>query len=135
MATSPSNKVTNIFSDFDMDFVPHPQSGDIRLLKDSDSVKRSVRNILFTGKYERPFNPNFGGNLKQLLFEPATPLTAVSIREYIEEALRIYEPRVSIVQLQVNLDQDMLGYNVYLLFAIDNTSQIEVIDVFLERNR
>jgi phage baseplate assembly protein W len=135
MATSPSNKVTNIFSDFDMDFVPHPQSGDIRLLKDSDSVKRSVRNILFTGKYERPFNPNFGGNLKQLLFEPATPLTAVSIREYIEEALRIYEPRVSIVQLQVNLDQDMLGYNVYLLFAIDNTSQIEVIDVFLERIR
>jgi phage baseplate assembly protein W len=135
MATSPSNKVTNIFSDFDMDFVPHPQSGDIRLLKDSDSVKRSVRNILFTGKYERPFNPNFGGNLKQLLFEPATPLTAVSIREYIEEALRVYEPRVSIVQLQVNLDQDMLGYNVYLLFAIDNTSQIEVIDVFLERIR
>jgi phage baseplate assembly protein W len=89
------------FSDFDLDFTPHPLTGDITILKDSAAVKRSVRNILFTGLYERPFNPEFGGNLKQLLFEPATPMTAVSIKTYIQDSLRIYEPRVSIVDYRL----------------------------------
>lgn len=135
MTQTLTDKVTNIFSDLDLDFIPHPVSGDITILKDSSAVKRSVRNILFTGLYERPFNPDFGGNLKQLLFEPATPLTANSIKTYVQDALRIYEPRVSIVDLQVNLDQDMLGYNVYLLFAIDNLSQVDTVQIFLERIR
>ena len=135
MANTTLNKVTNVFSDFDLDFTPHPVSGDISVLKDSAAVKRSVRNILFTGLYERPFNPEFGGNLKQLLFELATPMTAVSIKTYIQDALRIYEPRVSIVDLQVSLDQDLLGYNVYLIFAIDNISQVDTFQIFLERIR
>jgi phage baseplate assembly protein W len=135
MAQTLINKVATTFSDIDLDFVPHPVSGDITLLKDSASVKRSVRNILFTGLYERPFNPDFGGNLKQLLFEPATPMTAVSIKTLIHDALRAYEPRVSIVDLQVSLDQDLLGYNVYLLFAIDNISQVDTVKIFLERIR
>ena len=128
-------KITNTFSDIDLNFVPHPVSGDVVALKDSDAVKRSVRNILLTGEYERPFNPEFGGNLKQLLFEPSTPVTAVTIRTYIQDALRIYEPRVTIVDLQVSLDPDLLGYNVYLLFAIDNISQVDQITLFLERIR
>lgn len=135
MADTLIDKVTNVFSDIDLDFTPHPVSGDIAVLKDSAAVKRAVRNILFTGLYERPFNPEFGGNLKQLLFEPATPMTAISIKTYIQDALRIYEPRVSIVDLQVSLDQDLLGYNVYLLFAVDNISQVDTFQIFLERIR
>jgi phage baseplate assembly protein W len=135
MAQILTDKVTNLFSDIDLDFTPHPVSGDITVLKDSSAVKRAVRNILFTGLYERPFNPDFGGNLKQLLFEPATPMTAVTIKTYIQDALRIYEPRVSIVDLQVSLDQDLLGYNVYLLFAVDNISQVDTVQIFLERIR
>lgn len=135
MAQTLTDKVTNLFSDIDLDFTPHPVSGDVTILKDSAAVKRSVRNILFTGLYERPFNPDFGGNLKQLLFEPATPMTAVSIKTFIQDALKIYEPRISIVELQVSLDQDLLGYNVYLLFAIDNISQVDTVQIFLERIR
>lgn len=135
MAITPTYKSANIFSDLDLDFIPHPVSGDITILKDSTAVKRAVRNVLFTGLYERPFNPEFGGNLKQLLFEPATPLTANSIKTYIQDALRVYEKRVSIVDLQVTLDQDMLGYNVTLLFAIDSISYIDTVQIFLERIR
>jgi len=135
MAITPTYKSENIFSDLDLDFTPHPVSGDITILRDSNAVKRAVRNTLFTGLYERPFNPEFGGNLKQLLFEPASPLTANSIKTYIQDALKIYENRVSIVELRVELDQDLLGYNVTLLFAIDSISYIDTVQIFLERIR
>lgn len=135
MAISENSKVTNIFTDIDLDFIPHPQSGDIRTLKDSDAVKRAIRNLMFTGKYERPFAPNIGANLKQLLFEPITQLTAISIKTYIQDSIKFYEPRATILNLQVNLDEDLLGYNVILTFAIDNTSQVSTVNVFLERLR
>ncbi len=135
MAIAEKSKVTNIFTDIDLDFIPHPQSGDIRTLKDSDAVKRAIRNLMFTGKYERPFAPNIGANLKQLLFEPITQLTAISIKTYIQDSIKFYEPRATILNLQVNLDEDLLGYNVILTFAIDNTSQVSTVNVFLERLR
>lgn len=130
-----TDKIANTFTDIDLDFIPHPVSGDITVLKNSDAVKRSIRNLLFTGLYERPFNPNMGGNLKQLLFEPSTPITAVSLRTYILDTIALYEPRVTVVDLQVSLDSDELGYNVHLVFAIDNISQVDTLNVFLERIR
>jgi len=129
------DKISNTFSDIDLDFVPHPVSGDIAILKNSDAVKRSIRNLLFTGLYERPFNPNMGGNLKQLLFEPSTPITVVALRSYILDTISLYEPRATVVELQVSLDVDELGYNVYLAFAVDNTSEVGVLTTFLERIR
>lgn len=133
--TSQTSKISRKFSDIDLDFIPHPVSGDIIPLEDSDSVKRSIRNLMFTGLYERPFNPNLGANLKQLLFENITPMTQISIKTLITDIIRIYEPRVTILDLQVSVSEDELGYNVYMLFAIDNTSEITTVDLFLERLR
>ena len=130
-----SSKTTRKFSDIDLDFIPHPISGDIIPLEDSDSVKRSIRNLMFTGLYERPFNPNLGANLKQLLFENITPITQISIRSLITDIVRIYEPRATILELQVSVSEDELGYNVYMMFAIDNTSEVSTVDLFLERLR
>jgi len=135
MASNLADKISNTFSDIDLDFIPHPVSGDISVLKNADAIKRSIRNILYTGLYERPFNENFGGNLKQLLFEPTTPLTELSIKTYIQDSINFYEPRVSIVELNVVLNPDELGYNVYLLFTIDNISQVSTLELFLERVR
>lgn len=130
-----TDKIANTFTDIDLDFIPHPVSGDITVLKNTNAVKRSIRNLLFTGLYERPFNPNMGGNLKQLLFEPSTPITTVSLRTYILDTISLYEPRATVVDLQVSLDPDELGYNVHLVFAIDNISQVDTLNVFLERIR
>lgn len=129
------SNVTRKFSDLDLDFIPHPVTGDIQLLKDSVAVKRSLRNLLFTGKNERLFQGDLGGNLKQLLFEPITPLSELSIKILIEDVIRLYEPRVKIVELRVNVSPDENGYDVYLLFAIDETSEITVAEFFLERLR
>ena len=126
---------TRKIADLDFDFIPHPVSGDIIPLKGTDAIKRSLRNLMLTGQYERLFQPNLGANLKQLLFEPINPLTELSIQIAIKDVIKAFEPRVQIVKLQVVVDPDENGYNVSLVFAIDQLSDFATADFFLERLR
>lgn len=130
-----TQKVTKQFSDLDFDFIPHPSSGDIIPLKDADAIKRSIRNLMLTGKYERLFSPSLGANLKQLLFEPLNPMTEMSLRLLITDIVRLHEPRVKIIDIDVSITSDDLGYNASLTFSIDNISEITKVDFFLERLR
>lgn len=127
--------VVRRIADLDFDFIPHPSSGDIITVKDVDAVKRSIRNLLFTGKYERLFQPNLGANLKQLLFEPITPATELSISLLIRDVIAAYEPRAKIIKLQVSTTPDESGYDVFLMFSVDQISEIVSVDLFLERLR
>jgi phage baseplate assembly protein W len=122
-------------ADLDFNFIPHPVSGDIVPLKDIDAVKRSVRNLMLTGQYERLFQPNKGANLKQLLFEPINPLTETSIQLAITGVINAFEPRVKIISLKVKVSADENGYNVTLVFAVDQVSEFATVDFFLERLR
>jgi phage baseplate assembly protein W len=123
------------YSDIDLTFKPHPVSGDINILRDVEAVKRSVHNLMMMGFYERPFEPDLGANLKQLLFEPINPLTEVSIRQQIMSAIARYEPRVSVTKLVVIGSPDLNKYEVQLTFVIDSLSEIVKIDTFLEKIR
>lgn len=130
-----TSKVTRKYSDLDFDFIAHPLSGDVPALTDSDAVKRSIRNLMLTGTYERPFQPTIGANLKQLLFEPINPMTQMSIQLLITDVIRLHEPRVAVLDLKVQVSEDESGYNVVLVFAINETSEITTVDFFLERLR
>lgn len=122
-------------SDLDFNFIPHPVSGDIVPLKDLDAVKRSIRNLMLTGQYERLFQPNMGANLKQLLFEPINPMSQTSIQLAIANTIATFEPRVSIISLKVSVSPDENGYNVTLIFTVDQISEFATVDFFLERLR
>jgi phage baseplate assembly protein W len=128
-------ETTKKITDLDFDFVAHPVSGDIIPLKNGDAIKRAIRNLMFTGYYERVFQPSLGANLKQLLFEPITPMTEMSIRILITDVIQAFEPRAKIINLDVRVSPDENGYNVYLLFAIDQISEVVTVDFFLERLR
>jgi len=95
------NKITarRWYTDIDLNITPHPSSGDLVLKQDKEAVKRSVRNIMLTNNYERPFKPNFGANLRGLLFELADDMTKFEIRKQIIEALEMLEPRVTIISV------------------------------------
>lgn len=123
------------FSDLDLDFIPHPVSGDIIPLKDADAVKRSVRNLVLTGIYERLFQPKLGSGITQLLFEPINPLTQTSIEVAIKDVLRQHEKRATILSVVVNVSPDENGYEVTLTFSVDQLSEILTVDMFLERVR
>lgn len=129
------SKISKKFSDLNLDFTPHPVSGDIVPLRDADSVKRSLRNLMFTGTYERLFQPDLGANLRKLLFEPITPMTQLSLQITISDIIRVHEPRVSIINLQVSIPSTEDGYNVHLVFAVDNLSEVTTANFFLERLR
>lgn len=130
-----TKQLSRQFADIDLDFIPHPMSGDIIPLYNADAVKRSIRNLLLTGLYERLYNPNLGGNLKQLLFEPVTPLTEDAIRTLVSDVIRVNEPRATLVGLRVAVTPDELGYDLTITFAVDNISQVVQVDLFLERLR
>jgi phage baseplate assembly protein W len=130
-----SDKITKKFSDLDLDFTPHPISGDIIPLTDSAAIKRSIRNILFTGLNERLFNPEFGANLKQLLFEPINPGTKQTLILAITNSIKVFEPRATLVDLKVKVSPDENAYEVSLVVSIDNISEMVTYDLFLERLR
>lgn len=127
--------VVKKYRDLDLDFIPHPVSGDLISLKDADAVKRSVRNLILTDVYERFFQPNLGSGIKQLLFEPINPLTQKSIEIAVQDVLRKYEKRASVLSVQADVNADENGYDVTITFAVDAISEVLTVDIFLERVR
>lgn len=127
--------ITKKFSDLDLNFLPHPITGDISPLRDAAAVKRSLLNLMYMGYFDRPFEPDLATNLRQLLFEPINPLTEKSIDMQIRGAISRYEPRVTIVDLEVDGDPNNNGYSVTLKFTIDSISEFATITTFLEKIR
>lgn len=125
----------NDYSDLDLNFIAHPTTGDVVRKTGVDAIKRSLRNLILTNYYDRPFRPGIGSNAQKLLFENANPLTANFLKDAIEEVIKNYEPRVNLTGLQVQFDPDNNGYNVNLAFIILNRLQPVVTTIFLERIR
>lgn len=123
------------FSDLDLDFIAHPTTGDIVKKTGVEALKRSVRNLILTNFYDRPFRSYIGSNAQKLLFENANPLTSNFLKDAINEVLTNYEPRIAVRGIQVNFDIDNNGYNVVLAFSIVNNNLPVVINLFLERIR
>lgn len=127
--------IPTTFSDLDLNFVPHPVSGDLIPLKNDVAVKRAVRNLIFTDIYERPFQPRLGSGLRQLLFEPINPLTKKGIEDAVRSVLTQFEKRVRILEIVANVKPDENGYDVSITFSIEQLSTISSVDIFLERIR
>lgn len=123
------------YSDLDLDFFPNPATNDVSRKVGDEAIKRSVRNILFTNFYEKPFFSGFGSNLRALLFENCTPVTAALISDAIESSIANFEPRVTISDLSVTADPDNNGFNVSLKYIIKNRQLPVVTSLFLERIR
>lgn len=125
----------NDYSDLDLDFMPHPTTKDVMKKNGVEAIKRSVRNLLLTNFYDRPFQSYIGSNALKLLFDNASPITASFLSNAIRETIRNYEPRVSVDNLEVKFDFDNNGYNVKLYFTILNRNEPAIITLFLERIR
>jgi phage baseplate assembly protein W len=127
--------LNKIYSDIDFTFTKKPVVGDIALSYDNQAVIRSVRNLLSTKFYERPFNPGLGSNLDTLLFEPISSLTTSAIEQNIKQTIENYEPRVILKSVVAQPDEDNNAYNVTITFFLQNAVQPTTITLFLERNR
>lgn len=123
------------YADLDLDFMPHPTTKDVMKKTGIEAIKRSVRNLVLTNFYDKPFQPYIGSNALKLLFDNATPLTANFLNNAIREVITNFEPRVKIEDLRVSFDYDNNGYNVKLFITILNRNEPATINLFLERIR
>lgn len=123
------------YSDLDLDFLPHPTTGDVLIKTGADAIKRSVRNLILTNFYEKPFRPGIGSSALKLLFDNVNPLTANFLKNAIIEVIKNYEPRVQIVDVTVSFDVDNNGYNARLQYVILNRNEPVTTTIFLERIR
>tara|TARA_B100000287_G_scaffold241052_1_gene226565 strand:+ start:217 stop:645 length:429 start_codon:yes stop_codon:yes gene_type:complete len=130
-----SKRSTRLYKDLDLDFGRNIVTNDVNKLTDVEAVKRSVRNLIQTNHFERPFHPEIGGNVRALLFEPVAPLTALNLQRKIEEVLNNFEPRIKLVQIIARPDIDRNRYQVSISFYVIGVSQPITVETFLERLR
>jgi phage baseplate assembly protein W len=123
------------YSDLDLDFIAHPATGDLMKKTGNDAIKRSIRNIIYTNYYDRPFRPNIGGDVTSKLFENMTNITKNILEQTIERVLKALEPRVKLDRVTANIDEDNNGFNVEIYYTIISTDEKKGIGMFLERIR
>ena len=105
------------YLDIDLTFAKRP-SGDVYKKKDAAAVKQSIKNLLLTDFYEKPFQPFYGANLRAMLFELADDDTEDEVEENIRNAINKYEPRAEILTITVNVLPDQNDMRVSVYFKI-----------------
>ena len=114
----PAQRVSKSFKDISMSFKFNPLSGDLITLKNENAIARAVRNIVSTTPGEKFFDPDFGSNVSEILFENVDDITAVSIQDEIRNCLNNYEPRVDLVNVDVNPNFDENQFDVKITYRI-----------------
>ena len=132
---SKSSKNSRSFRDLDLDFTRNAVTNDVNVVEDVIAVKRSLRNLVQTNFYERPFQPELGCGVRELLFENFTPMTKVFLERKIEEVLVNYEPRISLSGVSVDDDQDRNRLVVDIYFYVVGVPGPQVVQTFLQRVR
>ena len=123
------------FKDLDLNFTIHPVRKDINTHKNEYAIINSVKNLVLTNHYERPFQPEIGSNIRRLLFENVDTVTAAQIEREITETVENFEPRVQVSKVTAAADPDNNGYKVTLEFFVINNANPITINFFLERIR
>lgn len=123
------------YSDIDLNFTAHPVTGDIVTLTNEAAVKRSVKNLVMTAFYEKPFHPEIGSNMGRLLFEPMTNATALEMRASIMNVIANYEPRVIVTGINVTINPDSYEYQVTINFQIVGYTDTTTLTIFVEKVR
>ena len=123
------------YSDIKADFSTRPQTGELDVVLNDDSVKQSLKYLILTTREEVPYNPLRGSKIKTILHEPFDDISLGSLREAIHETLRL-EPRANIIDVQIEPNEEKYEYGVTIAFSIINiTGKTFVLDMILSRIR
>jgi len=127
--------VVRQYKDLDLNFTKHPVKKDVNKVVNEMAVVNSIKNLILTNHYERPFQPDIGSNVQKLLFENMDKITSAAIQREILQTIRNFEPRVSVQSVTVSPDFDNNSFSVNMEFYIINRTDPITIQFFLERAR
>jgi phage baseplate assembly protein W len=116
----------NLYSDIPNNFTVHPVLKDITPIKDLDSVKQSLKNLLLSSRTSRPFQPELSGGINELLFEQVDAFTAYELQTRIERIIQQHEPRIDVFEVFVKDNMDENSYTITIKFNVsyDKTEEI-----------
>ena len=129
------NNNQDLFSDFLMDFSVHPEKNDLVRSVNETAVKRSIRNLLLTNKYERFFAPSIGSDINKLLFENISASVSYALKDRITNTIKMYEPRCRLIDVNVIPVEEQNGYYIDIQFATINTTTPVLMQIKLNRIR
>ena len=135
-ALNESDRSVKQYSDLDLFFGKKSASNDINKVNDIQAVKRSVRNLVLLNHYEKPFHPEIGSGVRDVLFENMTPTTSHILTRKIEMVIEAFEPRARLISVTAFPNLDRNEYECTISFYVVN-APTELVDltVFLERLR
>ena len=133
--TNKSKRSNKIYSDLNLSFTKNPATKDVAKVFDIQAIKRAVKNIILTNKYERPFNSDFGCNLRGFLFENITDPILVLMKDRISTAIEKYEPRVSVEDIVIKEDIENNGVNIMVSFLVTGAEEPVTVSTFLQKVR
>ena len=132
---SQTQKMLDVYSDFLDDFSSHPITGDIARLRNDQSVKQSLRNLVLTNYGERFFQPNVGCNVNRSLFEMVDLFTIHELQYHIKQTIENCEPRVRLIQVAAVPDDNANSITISIIFSLINSTAIQSLDLILKRVR
>ena len=131
-----SDRNVRQWKDLDLFFQRKASTRDINKVTDVQAVKRSVRNLVLLNHYEKPFHPEIGSGVREMLFENMSPLTAVILARHVEDVIENFEPRARLIGVRAQPDLDRNVYDLTIDFYVVNTpTELVTLDVMLERIR
>ena len=131
-----SDRPSQTYTDLDLFFGKKSPSNDVNKVTNFQAVKRSVRNLVLTNHYEKPFHPEIGSGVRGMLFELMTPLTAQILTKKIEDVIENFEPRARLISVRAIPDLDRNAYECRIEFYVVNMpTELVDLTVFLERLR
>jgi phage baseplate assembly protein W len=128
-------KTLKRYKDLDLNFTAHPVKKDVNKHVDEMAVINSIKNLILTNHYERPFHPEIGSNINKLLFENMDAITVSALKREIQQVIQNFEPRANVKDIGVIADFDNNAFNVILEFYIINRTEPVTIEFFLKRER
>ena len=135
-ANNDSDRNVQAYIDLDLFFNKTMTSKDISKVTNIQAVKRSVRNLILTNHYEKPFHPEIGSGIRGMLFEPITPLTSYVLTRKVENVIENFEPRARLIGVKASPDLDRNAYEITIEFYVVNApTELAELTVFLERLR
>jgi phage baseplate assembly protein W len=123
------------YSDLDLTFNSHPAKKDLMISIGEVAVTRALKNLLLTNYYEKPFQPNYGSNIRKLLFEIMSPATSSALAKEIEYVIKNFDHRVALQSVNVQALYDYNAYQVTITFYIENLVAPFTADFILSKLR
>jgi len=125
---------SRVYKDLNLNFTTNPITSDVTNLTDANAIKRSIRNLLLTNHYDRPFHPEIGSNIQNLLFQNFGPITGNQLSRAIEEMIANFEPRARVENVECVPLMDRNKYNVIVYFYVENMpAELQEFSTLLEQ--